>query len=46
MHRAKRGMSNENFKAIEMRENVIGSFLAGGIASAITNPLEAITVNN
>ena len=46
MHRAKKGMSHAEFEQIEMRENIIGSFLAGGIASAITNPLEAITVNN
>ena len=46
MHRAKAGMTSAEFEKIELRENVIGSFLAGGVASALTNPLEAITVNN
>lgn len=45
MNSAKKGKTTEEFKAIEMRTNVVASFLAGGIAAAITNPLECITVN-
>ena len=41
----KKGKTAEEFEQIEMRANVIASFLAGGIAAAITNPLECITVN-
>ena len=28
-----------------MKSNVLGSFVAGGIAAGLTNPLECITVN-
>lgn len=41
----KKGRTAEEFKEIEMRTNVFASFLAGGVAAAITNPLECITVN-
>ena len=42
--KAKYGEGKE-FEKVEMQCNVVGSFLAGGIAAAFTNPLECITVN-
>lgn len=45
MNLRKAGKTEKEWKDIEMQTNVIGGFLAGGIAAAITNPLECVTVN-
>lgn len=45
MHHYKQKYSAEEYHAKETRLSIIGSFLAGGLAAAATNPFECITVN-
>jgi hypothetical protein len=45
MHHYKQIYSAEEFRAAESKLSVVGSFIAGGIAAALTNPFECITVN-
>ena len=41
----KKRMTPEEYEKNQTKLSVIGSFLAGGIAAALTNPFECITVN-
>ena len=45
MNYYKSTQSAEQFKKNETMLTVVGSFIAGGVAAALTNPFECITVN-